>query len=176
MIKRLIGHQYDFGRLYNRTCTANIVARVCGRHAYSNEEDEPIVIGNQSFFIPECLVDFNPPKWKKVIAQFANLRENLLRNDASLTVLPAELDDENEALDDDQLAIPKGDESINMDLGCHTDFSKEYENVLNLMRFHLCLSHLQPQLETAIQSGTKTSGGGGVESVVIPRESIIAFE
>ncbi len=176
MIKRLIGHQYDFGRLYNRTCTANIVARVCGRHAYSNEVSEQVVIGSQSYFIPECLVDFTPPKWKKVIAQFVNLRENLLRNDASLTVLPAELDDENEALDDIQLPVPKGDESINMELGCHVDFSKGYESVLDLMKFHTCLSHLQPQFETAIQSGMSAGGGGRSESVVIPRENIIAFE
>lgn len=175
MINRLIGHQYDFGRLYNRTCSANIVARVCARHAYNCEENEHLV-GNQSYYISECLVDFDPKKWKKVIAQFVNLRENLLRNDASLTVLPSELNDENEALEGGQLPIPDADESINMALGCHVDFSKGYESVLNLMKFHTCLSHLQPQLETAIQSGTTACGGGIAESVVIPRENIISFE
>ncbi len=169
MINRLIGHQYDFGRLYNRTCSANIVARVCARHAYTCEENEHLV-GNQSYYISECLVDFDPQQWKKVIAQFVDLRENLLRNDASLTVLPSELDDENEAIEGAQLPIPDADESINMALGCHIDFSKGYENVLDLLKIHACLSHLQPMLETAIQTGS------GTESVVIPRENIIAFE
>lgn len=175
MINRLIGHQYDYGRLYNRTCTANIIARVCGRYAYSSEDSEQFVIGNQTYFIPECLVEFTPPKWERIIAQFENLRGNLLRNDASLTVPPAELDDNNEALEDDQLPIPENDDSVNMEMDCHDDFAKGYENVLDLLKFHTCLSHLQPQLDTAVQS-SGMGGGGGAESVVIPRESIVAFE
>lgn len=171
MINRLIGHQYDYGRLYNRTFTANIVARVCGRHAYAQQsnEEEKGQVGNQSYFLTDCLVDFSPQKWKKVMVQFENLRENLLRKDASLLVLPAELNDDNEALEE---LLPTGDESINTMLESHADFSRGYEEVLTLMKFHTCLSHLQPQLETSIQSATTR----GAEPVVIPRANILAFE
>mmetsp|Transcript_27899 Transcript_27899/g.48241 ORF Transcript_27899/g.48241 Transcript_27899/m.48241 type:complete len:169 (-) Transcript_27899:136-642(-) len=168
MLHRLIGHQYDYGRLYNHTCISNIVARVCGRHAYvdPNEVEE----GDQLYKFADCLVDFSPDKWVKVIGQFQRLRKSMLRNDASLIVLPGKLDDDNERSGDDDDAdetLPEGDDEINKELESHVDFSTKYIEMLDLMKFHVCLSHLQPQLQTAIE---------GAESVVIPHDNIIAFE
>ena len=91
----------------------------------------------------------------------------MLRNDASLIVLPSKLDDDNERLGDADETLPEDDDEINKELESHIDFSTKYIEMLDLMKFHACLSHLQPQLETAIQ---------GAESVVIPHDNIIAFE
>jgi len=165
MLHRLIGHQYDYGRLYNHTCISNIVARVCGRHAYVIPDE--VEEGGKLYQLADCLVDFTPDKWKTVIGQFQRLRESMLRNDASLIVLPSKLDDDNERLGDADETLPESDDEINEELESHTDFSKKYIKMLDLMKFHMCLSHLQPQLETAIQ---------GAESVVIPHDNIIAFD
>jgi len=168
MIHRLIGHQYDYGRLYNRTCVANLVARVCGRYAYLMP-DEEIEEGDQSYNLVDCLVDFTSDKWSKVIVQFEHLRESMLRNDASLIVLPSKLDDENGDGDSEEL-LPEGDEEINEELASHAYFSEGYTKMLDWLKFHTCLSHLQPQLETAIQKGSSA------ESVVIPHDNIVAFD
>ena len=167
MLNRLIGHQYDCGRLYNYTCISNIVARVCGRHAYvmPDEFEE----GDKPYQLADCLVDFPPGRWEMLIVQFERLRESMLRNDASLIVLPGKLDDDSERSGDDDAdeTLPEGDDEINEELESHIDFSKKYMQMLDLMKFHTCLSHLQPHLETAIE---------GAESVVIPHDNIIAFE
>lgn len=172
MIRRLIGHQYDYGRLYNRTCIANIVARVCGRHAYV-VPDKEMEQGDQSYHLVDCLVDCSPEKWKKVILQFQYLRESLLRKDATLIVLPCELDDDEEGEEEmkETEDIPKDDDEINEELESHADFTKGYTKLMDLIKFHTCLSHLQPQLETALEKGSE-----GAESVVIPHDDIVAFE
>lgn len=165
LIDRLIRDQSPYGRLYNFTCIANIVARVCARHPYEIP-DEPSMYDNQ---LTDCLVDFQPDKWLKVINQFLDLRESLLRNDATLLVLPCEYDANNKPLNE-QLP-PDEDDNINEHLECIVDFNTNYDNMLDRMKFHLCMSHLQPQLHNAIQR----SSINGAESVVIPHDNIIAF-
>ena len=173
MIYRLIGSQYDYGRLYNRTIISNVVARVCGRHAYTTDDDEGEGGERTTYKLADCLVDFTPKKWKKVIDQLECLRESLLRNDAALIVLPAQLEDEHgNRDDDDDEIIPEADESVNEELEARDEFTREYDKMVGLMQFHLCLSHLQPHLDTAIQKGSIE----GAESVVIPHDNIIAFE
>ena len=77
----------------------------------------------------------------------------MLRKDASLFVA------------DD--TTPGRDSEINEELESHPVFSKKYWKILDLMKFHASLSHLRPQLETAIQ---------GAESVVIHNDNIVAFK
>ena len=172
MIRRLIGHQYDYGRLYNRTCIANIVARVCGRHPYSIPDE--IDQGDASYSLVDCLIDFTPDKWKKVIGQWYFLRESMVRNDASLIVLPSQIEDDEgtKSNDDDEELIPEGDEGVNEAVETHADFTKGYAKILDLMKFHYCLRHLQPQFEAAIQNGDIE----GVVSLIIPHDDIVAFE
>jgi hypothetical protein len=119
--------------------------------------------------LTDCLVDFHPDKWLKVIKQFLDLRESLLRNDATLLVLPCEYDANNKPVNE-QLP-PEEDDNINEQLECIVDFNTNYDNMMDRMKFHLCMSHLQPQLHNAIQR----SSINGVESVVIPHDNIIAF-
>ncbi|KAL7541959.1 hypothetical protein ACHAXR_011387 [Thalassiosira sp. AJA248-18] len=172
MIDRLIGPLYNYGRLWNRTIIANMVVRVCGRHAYVLPDE--IEQGDQSYIFADCLVDFTPDKWKKIMVQFQQLRESMLRNDASLIVLPTEVDDgsEHKGGDSDEEDRPEEDDWINEELECHADFTKGYEKMMEWMKFHTCLSHLQPHLETAIQKGSIE----GAESVVIPHDNIVAFD
>mmetsp|Transcript_27390 Transcript_27390/g.58866 ORF Transcript_27390/g.58866 Transcript_27390/m.58866 type:complete len:568 (+) Transcript_27390:108-1811(+) len=168
MIRRLIMHQYGYGRLYIRTCIANIVFRICGVHAYKIPRDAD---GDDQV---ERLVDLSPAKWEKNIVRFEALRKIMLRNDATLVILPSrlQLDDDGNKVSagdcgDDEDEIPLEDDEINEALESHDDFSLGYVDVMNHMKFHTCLGHLQPQLETAIH---------GEESAVIPHENIIAFE
>ncbi|KAL7551416.1 hypothetical protein ACHAWF_017653 [Thalassiosira exigua] len=172
IIRRLIGHQYDYGRLYNRTCIANIVSRLCGRHAYV--KPKKVAEGYRPHQLLECLVDTTAEKWKKIMVQFELLRESMLQNDAALFVLPAELDDDDgngRSGSDSEEFPPEEDDEVNEERASHIAFTEGYENMMALMKFHTCLSHLQPYLETAIQTGSAS----GAESVVIPRENIIAF-
>eukprot|EP00578_Thalassiosira_sp_NH16_P007264 CAMPEP_0181126696 /NCGR_PEP_ID=MMETSP1071-20121207/27779_1 /TAXON_ID=35127 /ORGANISM="Thalassiosira sp., Strain NH16" /LENGTH=582 /DNA_ID=CAMNT_0023212339 /DNA_START=166 /DNA_END=1914 /DNA_ORIENTATION=- len=173
LIRRLIQHQYDYGRLFNRTCVANMVARVCARHAYEVPEETE---GNgKSCIILDCLVDFPANKWKKVIVQFECLRGSMLRNDASLIVLPSKITDDKKGRsggDESEELTPEPDEEVNEELESRTVFSKGYTKMLEWMKFLACLSHLQPQLERAIQKGSIE----GAESVVIPHDNIIAFD
>ena len=74
MITRLIGHQYPYGRLYNRTCIANITARVCARHPYS-VDDELDADDGYNCQLVDCLIDFPPDKWAKIIKQLEDLKE-----------------------------------------------------------------------------------------------------
>lgn len=98
----------------------------------------------------------------------------MLRNDATLTVLPCEIDDDEKAVDhpEGEDMIPSEDDSVNEALESHADFNANYEMMMDRLKFHQCLSHLQPQLATAIQS----SPIAGAESVVISHNTIIAFE
>ena len=175
MIHRLIGNQYDYGRLYNRTCVANLVARVGGRHSYVVPDEIEVQEGDQSCHLVDCLVQFTPDKWKKIMDQFAVLRESLLRNDACLIVLPTELDGRSKNDDDEEDQkglIPEENDSVNETLEKHADFTKGYHRMMDLIKFHTCLSHLQPDFETAIQNGEDL----GAESVAIPYDNIVAFE
>lgn len=176
MMRRLIGHQYDYGRLYNRTCIANIVARVCGRRAYgsNHDDDHTSTEEGDNYKLAEQLIDFAPSKWKKVIHQFTHLRDSLVRNDASLIVLPGEIteDDGGAGDGDNDEFIPQNDDGVNEAVASRQEFSKEYARMLDCMKFHACLSFIQPRLDKAIQSGSIE----GVESVAIPHEDIIAFE
>lgn len=164
---RLIGHQYDYGRLYNRTIVANVVGRMCGRHAYAIPDDEE----GFDHTMKDCLVDFTPDKWEKVLKQVEYLRSQLLRNDASIVVLPGECQDE-DADDEDEEHVPDEDMGVNRRLEANAAFSRDYDKILGLMKFHQCLSHLQPRLEDAIQNGSAK----GTESVVIPHDDIVAFK
>ena len=105
----------------------------------------------------------------KVIHQFQDLRESLLRNDATLLVLPCEYDANDQPMNE-QLP-PDEDDSINEQLECIVDFNTNYDNMMDRMKFLLCMSHLQPQLHNAIQR----SSINGADSVVIPHDNIIAF-
>ena len=175
MIHRLIGNQYDYGRLYNRTCVANLVARVGGRHSYVVPDQIEVQEGDQSCHLVDCLVHFTPDKWKKIMDQFADLRESLLRNDACLIVLPTELDGRSKNDDDEEDQeglIPEENDSVNETLEKHADFTKGYHRMMDLIKFHTCLSHLQPDFETAIQNGDDA----GAESIAIPYDNIVAFE
>ncbi|KAL9180091.1 hypothetical protein ACHAXT_008061 [Thalassiosira profunda] len=165
MIRRLIGEQYDYGRLYNRTCIANLVARLCGRHAYRIPSQ--VEEGDKSYHLADCLVEFTPKKWKNVMDQFQRLRGSMLRNDAAVVVYPSELGEDDEEVDDDYTP-PETDEEIDEVLASHDDFSKWYNKMLDMMRFHACMSHLQPQLEGALQEGESRSS--------YPRDAIVAFD
>jgi hypothetical protein len=169
MIMRLIGYQYPYGRLYNRTCIANIVSRVNARHPYVIPDEI-----ERDDYLVDCLVDLSPDKWQRIIRQLENLRATMLRTDASLVVLPSELDDNNKPVEDreGEVPLPEEDDSINEALESHADFNANYEKLMDLLKFHLCLSHLQPQLHMAIQASSIV----GAESVVIPHDNIIAFE
>ena len=172
MIRRLIGFQYPYGRLYNRTCIANIVSRVCARHPY--EIPDEIELWDER--LVDCLVDLTSFKWQSILDQFQGLRDSMLRNDAALVVLPSELDDDDtidEGLRAGEELLPEQDDSANETLESHTDFYVNYDEMLNRVKFHMCLSHLQPMLHTAIR---KSSIAGGSESVVIPHGNIVAFE
>ena len=179
MIHRLIGHQYDYGRLYNRTCIANLVARICGRYPYTVPDEIDEQEGDRTYHLVDCLVHFTPDKWKKVMDQFVSLRESLLRNDACLIVLPAELENDhhgqrpkNEDEKEEEGLLPEANDNVNEALENHADFTKGYQRMMDLIKFHTCLSHLQPDFEDAIQKGEDT----GTESVSIPYENIVAFE
>ena len=130
--------------------------------------------GDTSYSLVDCLIDFTPDKWKKVIGQWEFLRESMVRNDASLIVLPSQIEDDEgtKSNDDEDELIPEGDEDVNEAMDSHADFTRGYAKILDLMKFHACLSHLQPQFESAIQNGDTE----GVESVVIPHDNIVAFE
>ena len=99
----------------------------------------------------------------------------MLRNDASLIVLPSKITDDKKGRsggDESEELTPEPDEEVNEELESRTVFSKGYTKMLEWMKFLACLSHLQPQLERAIQKGSIE----GAESVVIPHDNIIAFE
>lgn len=170
MITRLIGQQMDYGRLYNRTCMANIVSRITGRYPYEVPVEE-MEEDDQAYQMEGCLVDFTPDKWKKCICMFENLREGMVRNDAALIVLPSQFVNADDRQVDDS-DIPDADDNVNEAVNKHVDFQKGYKKLMDLMKFHACLSHLQPHFEKAIQKGSAE----GVESVVIPHDNIVAFE
>ena len=167
MIRRLIGFQYPYGRLYNRTCIANIVSRVCARHPY--EIPDEIEIWDEQ--LDDCLVDLTPVKWQSILDQLQKLRDSMLRNDAALVVLPSELGDDDELVDEGPL--PEEDDGVNEAHESHADFNATYDEMVARVKFQLCLSHLQPMLHTAMR---KSSIVGGSESVVIPHDNIVAFE
>jgi hypothetical protein len=172
MIRRLIGFQYPYGRLYNRTCIVNIVSRVCARYPY----EVPDEIESWDERLVDCLVELNPVKWQRLIDQFQQLRDSMLRNDAALVVLPSELDDDDELVEghrEGEEPCPEEDDGVNEALESHANFNANYVKMMDWLKFHLCLSHLQPMLHTAIR---KSSIVGGSESVVIPHDNIVAFE
>lgn len=147
---------------------ANIIARVCGRHAYvipdSEEQDDA------THRLEDCLVDFSPKRWQKVMIQFESLRESLVRNDAMDIILPTKYVNGKERSAEEEVTFDE-DDRADEELDTHDEFTKRYENMKDLMHFHTCLSHLQPQMATAIQKGSRE----GAESVVIPHENIVAF-
>ena len=148
---------------------ANMIARVCGRHAYVIPDSERHDDANHR--LEDCLVDFSPKRWQKVMVQFESLRESLVRNDAMDIILPTKNVNGKEGSADEEDAFDE-DDRADEELDTHDEFTKRYENMKDLIKFHTCLSHLQPQMATAIQKGTR----GGAESVVIPHENIVAFE
>ena len=178
MVTRVIGHQFPYGRLYNNTCMANIVARVCARQPYSND-DAPDADGYYLHLV-DCLVDLPAEKWKKVISQFEELRNSLLRQDAALLVLPEELCDEDyNNGGDTQDELPPENDSVNPSLESAKEFTQTYDNVLQSLKFHMCLSHIRPQFEKALQTGSFSEQKESLadeESVVISYDDIMAFE
>ena len=168
---RLIGNQYAYGRLYNRTCIANITARVCARHAYP-VDDASDADNGYNYRLQDYLVDFSPEKWKKIIAQFKDLRESFLRNDASLLVLPEELTD-GDSESGAESEVPFDDDSENQTLASLDEFTNKYDEILDAMKFHMCLSHTA--LQKVLFSG-HTGSSTDEEAAVIPLDDILAFE
>ena len=167
MMQRLIRSQHDYGRLYNRTIITNIVARVCGRHPYAIPDD--VEEGAPARHYDGCLVDFDAARWDLIRRQLQQLRDCLLRRDAAWTVLPfpRELEGagarEGEDDDRDEEAAPEPDDEIDEALASHVDFTESYAAVSNLIKFHFCLSHLQPHPHTIVQ---------GADSVTVHPDSI----
>jgi hypothetical protein len=170
MVNRLLGYQLAYGCLYNRTCVANIISRVCARHPYEVPDE---IEGKWQ--LADRLVDISPRKWKMIADQFEKLRTDMLRNDAALVVLPSEMKDDDEKLSDSheegEEPLPEEDDSVNEALESHADFNANYEMMMDRVKFHHCLSHLQPELATAIRMSPNRR-----DSVVVPRDNIIAFE
>lgn len=174
MIERLIGHQLDYGRLFNRTSIANIISRIGGRHAYAVPDDEMEDDSYQP--LPDCLVDFPPKKWNRVLDKFEELRDSLIKMDATFIVLPSELESAKGSDEYDDDDWPEPNDEINEELvDSHDEFTRGYDKMMDWIKFHACLSHLQPQFEMAIQKGS-TGDGAAEESVVIPHDNILAFE
>lgn len=174
MIERLIGHQFDYGRSFNRTIVANLITRIGGRYAYAVPDDELEHEDYQSAPYEDCLVDFTPQKWNRVLVKFEQARDSLIRIDATFIVLPSELVDAKGSDEYDEDDKPQLNDEINEKLvESHDEFTKGYDKMRDWIKFHACLSHLQPQFEMAIQKG---SVDGAEESVVIPHENIIEFE
>ena len=165
MVHRLIGKQYDFGRLYNYTSLANSAARICGRQAYYNMDgkEETNTCTPQ---LPDRLIDFDPEKWGKVMKQFIGLRESLIRRDASFIILPTEIDAIQGADEEDPDMYPDEDDEVDPERESLDAFSGSYIQVKNLINFHSCLSCVQPQFDNAIRKGTG----------VIPLENIVALQ
>lgn len=179
MVKRLIGHQYNYGRLYNRTCIANIVARVCARHPYpiddnSDEEEDD----GYNYRLSDCIVDWSSDKWEKIITQFESLRQGLLRNDAARLVLPAEFGDEDkeeEEEEDDE--APAQDDSVNPLLESSKEFGDNYTALLDLMKFHMCLSHIRsPQFEDMMKKGSDGDEKKAGSPVFISHDDTVALK
>jgi hypothetical protein len=162
MIHRLIGRQYAYGRLYNYTNIANMVSRICGRYAYNMPENEVETTPQ----LQNRLIDFEPEMWGKVLAQFSNIRGFLVRKDAAFTVLPVEIEEIDGADEEDLDVLPKEDDSVNLKIENLDEFSVTYCQMNNLIKFHACLSHIQPYFEDAIEGGTG----------LIPLDNIVAFQ
>jgi hypothetical protein len=160
LIHRLIGRQHEYGRLYNNTLLGSLVARVCGRHAYykGGEDDK--------YELRDRLIVFNSEKWDTCIEEFVTIRNSLVRKDASLMVLPAEVEEVPGADEEDTDLIPDEDDEVDPEVDSSEAFSESFLQMKEWFKFHACLSCLQPQFENAIQNGTD----------VIPHKSIVAFE
>jgi len=162
MINRLIGKQYDFGRLYNYSNLANMVGRICGRHAYHNQKQDE----EDEYQLQDHLIDFSHEKWEKVIKQFEASRNNLIRRDAAVTVLPTEIEEISGADEEDEDLIPSSNDEINPELESSGVFNESFSQMKDWIKFHACLSYIQPQFDNAIQNGTD----------VMPRKSINNFK
>ncbi len=145
---------------------ANIVARVCARQPYSN--DDPNADGYYLHLV-DCLVDLPAEKWKKIITQFEELRNSLLRRDAALLVLPDEVYDDSNNRGGTQDELPTESESVNPSLESSQEFTQTYDKVLQSLKFHMCLSHIRPQFEKALRTSDD-------EAVVMSHDDIMAFE
>ena len=161
MIHRLIGKQYEFGRLYNYTQLANMAARVCARYAYDGDEHH-----EDKFQIYGPLIGFDPQRWETVIEQFVSMRDSLVRKDASVCCFPTEIQEEVGATEEDENMIPDEDDEVDEEKASNDAFSESFDQMKDWIKFHACLSHIQPHFENAMQEGTG----------VIPTENIVAFE
>mmetsp|Transcript_32037 Transcript_32037/g.64338 ORF Transcript_32037/g.64338 Transcript_32037/m.64338 type:complete len:616 (-) Transcript_32037:223-2070(-) len=165
---RLIGAQYDWGRLYNRSTIANMVGRVNARYAYELPSDENIY-GGPAFKLQDCLVDLTPDKWAKLIGQFEAVRNSLLRRDASAIVLPSEIDINGEEVEEED-SSPGNDPTIDDKFANRIEFNEDFENMMDTLKFNMCLSHIQPHLHNAVENDVRE-----VESVAVPPEHIASF-
>lgn len=161
MVHRLIGNQYPYGRLFNYTTAANLVGRICGRHAYHGEEGD-----DDECQLLSRLVDFDLAKWETVIDQLVRLRDSLIRKDAKIIVLPTELEEIPGADEEEVEEIPDENEEIDTEIESNEAFTTSFLQMKDWLKFHACLSCIQPQLETAMNDGTD----------VIPKENIAKFE
>lgn len=160
MIHRLIGTQYEYGRLYNYSTLANLVARVCARRAYHGDDENEIQLTDR-------LIDLDVPKWEKIIKQLTDVRDSLLRKDASLTLLPTEIAGTPGAdVSDDEDWLPSANDEVNEELETSEAFSESFLQMKDWLKFHACLSCIQPQFHNALNNGTD----------VIPLENIANFE
>lgn len=153
MIHRLIGTQYEYGRLYNYSTLANIIARVCGRYAYHGDGDE-----GDEIQLTDYLIDFDLPRWEKVINQLDRVRDSLIRKDASFTLLPTEIVDVPGADADNEEVIPswipEANDEINEEMESSEAFSELFLEMRDWIKFHACLSCVQPQFQNALKNGT----------------------
>ena len=146
---------------------ANIATRVCGRYAYHTiQEVDHIKSGD----IYNCLADFTPATWQKVILEFDDLKKSLLRKDAGLIVLPYKVMEEGSNSDEQ---IPNPDENINHMLFSHECFTTEYAHIVDWMKFHACISHIQPDFHEAIRKIVNQEEYSDQKS--IPEEKVIPF-
>lgn len=170
MINRLIGHQYDYGRLFNRTKLANLIARICGRYPYPGTSHvQHGILSDLAYVVPDPLVTLTSDRWSVALGQFVDLRDSLIRNDAALIVLPSEIDPKGEGPDE---VIPEGDDGTNPKLAGRKMFVAEYEKLLERMKFHTVLANLQPFFYQAMADDAE----GRDDTVAVPRDNIAAFE
>ena len=138
-----------------------MAARVCARYAYDGEEhcEDKIQIYGP-------LIGFDPQRWETVVEQFVSMRDSLVRKDADVCCFPTEIQEEVGATEEDENMIPDENDEVDEEKASTEAFSESFDQMKDWIKFHDCLSHIQPQFENAMQDGTS----------VISKENIIAFE
>ena len=143
-----------------------MTSRVCGRHAYGAHSN--------------VLVNFSPTRWQDVYDQFEKLKNILLRNDASLIVLPSKVNEGITHCSESYEQIPNSDDNLNKELASNHLFTNDYITMADWIKFHSCLGHLQPQLHNYLITGRKCQGAEDIsredDVVVFPQANVLAFQ